>query len=135
MRIQVDGHLLSIEEAIDYDYEPKDPERSFLVIERILTQDDEESYQKLADSIEIAFQEGQGRCLLENIQTKEQIHFSERFEKDGIVFHLPDLYFFTFNNPYGACPLCEGYGKIMEIDENLVIPDKNLSVYEDAVAC
>lgn len=135
VRTQVDGHLLSIEEVIDYNYEPKNPELSFLVIERITTQNEEAFYQRLAESIEIAFKEGQGRCLLEHIHTKKRAYFSERFEKDGIVFNLPSIHLFSFNNSYGACPVCEGYGKIIGIDKDLVIPDKTRSVYEDAVAC
>ncbi|XOD67944.1 MAG: excinuclease ABC subunit UvrA [Flavobacteriales bacterium Tduv] len=134
-RIKVDNYVLSIEEALDYNYQPKDPNLSFLVIERIITRNDPNFYQRLADSVQIAYDEGFGDCILENMSNRQKKGFSNRFERDGIGFQEPGLHFFSFNNPHGACPECDGYGKIIGIDEDLVIPEKSLSVYEDAVAC
>ena len=82
----------------------------------------------------MAFYEGRGYCSLKNIETGKIREFSNKFELDGIEFMEPNVHFFSFNNPYGACPECEGYGKVIGIDEDLVIPNKNLSLFEDAVA-
>lgn len=82
----------------------------------------------------MAFYEGKGYCSIKNADNEKIREFSNKFELDDIVFNEPNIHFFSFNNPYGACPTCEGYGKIIGIDEDLVVPNKNLSVYEDAVA-
>ncbi|MCZ6520473.1 MAG: excinuclease ABC subunit UvrA [Bacteroidetes bacterium] len=94
---------------------------------------DEDNQFRLADSIETAFFEGEGTCVV-NILNQEIKTFSDNFERDGIRFAEPSVNLFTFNNPYGACRTCEGFGKILGIDEDLVVPDKSLSVYEGAVA-
>ena len=83
----------------------------------------------------MAFYEGHGTCSLKEIESGNVKEFSNKFELDGITFNEPNVHFFSFNNPFGACPECEGYGKVIGIDEDLVIPNKNLSVFEDAVAC
>jgi excinuclease ABC subunit A len=91
----------------------------------------------MADSVQTAFYEGHGDCLINvylNEQTTTQT-FSNRFEADGIEFEEPSVHMFSFNNPLGACPTCEGYGKVIGIDEDLVIPNKSLSIYQDAIAC
>ncbi len=91
----------------------------------------------MADSVETAFFEGKGECIIK-VYDGDKIEverFSNRFEADGIVFEEPTEHMFSFNNPLGACPLCEGYGKVIGIDEDLVIPNKSLSVYQDAIAC
>ncbi|MFV0594002.1 MAG: excinuclease ABC subunit UvrA [Draconibacterium sp.] len=108
-----------------------------LVIDRLSVQRDEDTQSRMADSVQTAFFEGHGECsvkayLPEGVQ-KEQ--FSNRFETDGIEFEEPSVHMFSFNNPVGACPTCEGYGKVIGIDEDLVIPNKSLSIYQDAVAC
>ena len=109
-----------------------------LLIDRfIVNNNDEENISRIYDSVETAFFEGKGECKIvvvdgENTRTKS---FNNRFEGDGIEFHEPDVHFFSFNNPVGACKTCEGYGSVIGIDENLVIPNKNLSIYEDAVVC
>ncbi len=115
--------------------EPKLPKNnSYLLVDRIVVKDfDEDDLHRLADSIGTAFYEGEGEMLLE-VNGKEQIHFSNRFEMDGIRFEEPVPNLFSFNNPFGACPTCEGFGQVLGIDPDLVIPDKRLSVFEGAVA-
>lgn len=107
----------------------------YLLIDRIVTKDfDEDDIHRLADSIQTAFYESEGECLLE-LDGNELVNFNNRFEADGMTFEEPTPNLFSFNNPYGACPHCEGFGQVLGIDEDLVIPDKRLSVYEGAVAC
>jgi excinuclease ABC subunit A len=106
-----------------------------LVIDRIVVQKDEESVSRFGDSVQTALQIGHGHCTIWDPDTGDEEEFSTRFEADGIEFEEPTEYLFSFNNPVGACPTCEGYGKVMGIDEDLVIPDKRLSVYDDAVVC
>ncbi|MDG2500038.1 MAG: excinuclease ABC subunit UvrA, partial [Flavobacteriaceae bacterium] len=91
--------------------------------------------ERLADSIQTAFHEGKGECTIEFIGSNDVQTFNNRFEIDGIRFEQPSTHLFTFNNPIGACKTCEGYGSIMGIDQDLVIPNKGLSIYEDAIAC
>ncbi|MFH2094907.1 MAG: excinuclease ABC subunit UvrA, partial [Bacteroidota bacterium] len=107
----------------------------YIVIDRIQCKKDQETDQRIADSAEIAMNEGGGICIIYNQGTKESVSFSNRFEEDGIVFEEPNINMFTYNNPIGACQMCEGYGETIGIDPDLVIPDKRLSVFEDAVAC
>ena len=109
-----------------------------IVIDRISVANADESNQsRIADSVQTAFFEGHGDCVVEVLQENENIltHFSNRFELDGITFEEPGTQLFSFNNPYGACRKCEGFGSIIGIDEDLVIPDKSLSVYESAIVC
>ena len=107
-----------------------------LLIDRIVVKPefDEDDLHRLADSIQTAFYESEGECLVE-VDGKEIHTFNNRFEADGIIFDEPTPNLFSFNNPYGACPTCEGFGQVLGIDAELVIPDKRLSVYEGAVAC
>lgn len=108
-----------------------------LVIDRLEVTDDESMKNRLADSVETAFFEGKNTCVVE-VQQEDTIQsylFSKAFEADGMTFEEPSEQLFSFNNPLGACPVCEGFGRVIGIDENLVIPNKQLSVYEDAVAC
>jgi excinuclease ABC subunit A len=115
--------------------EPKLPKNeSFLLIDRIVIKDfDEDDQHRLADSIGTAFYEGEGQMILE-INAEEKIPFTNRFEMDGIRFEEPVPNLFSFNNPYGACPTCEGFGQVLGIDADLVLPDKRLSLFEGAVA-
>ncbi|MDF1575426.1 MAG: excinuclease ABC subunit UvrA [Bacteroidales bacterium] len=106
-----------------------------LVVDRIVVQKDEESVSRFGDSAQTALQLGHGHCILWDPETKRSEEFSTRFEADGMEFEEPSEHLFSFNNPVGACPACEGYGKVMGIDKELVIPDRKLSVYEDAVVC
>jgi excinuclease ABC subunit A len=106
-----------------------------LVVDRIVVQTDKESVSRFGDSVQTALQIGHGRCLIWDPESKKTEEFSTRFEADGMEFEEPTEHLFSFNNPVGACPECEGYGKVMGIDEELVIPNKQLSVYDDAVVC
>ncbi|ROI11861.1 excinuclease ABC subunit A [Kaistella haifensis] len=133
-RIEVNGNVAGIEDLESFGFVPEKDMEIQLVIDRFRYEDDENFLQRLADSIQMAFYEGRGYCSLKNIETGKITEFSNKFELDGMDFMEPNVHFFSFNNPYGACPECEGYGKVVGIDEDLVIPNKNLSVYEDAVA-
>lgn len=103
-----------------------------LIIDRIVVKKEEEFFSRLADAIQTAFFEGKGVCYLQDL-TGKRLTFSSNFELDGITFLEPNIHLFSFNNPYGACPTCEGYGNIIGIDEELVIPNTSLSVYENAI--
>jgi excinuclease ABC subunit A len=103
-----------------------------IVIDRISVSHDEETQSRVADSVQTAYFEGKGDCILD--MDGQQQTFSDRFEADGLKFEEPSPNFFSFNNPYGACKRCEGYGKVMGIDEDLVVPDKSKSVYDGAIA-
>ena len=104
-----------------------------LVVDRVVVQNDEDFYNRLADSIQTAFFEGNGVCLIENLTDNTITEFNNKFELDGMLFYEPNTHFFSFNNPYGACPKCEGYGNVIGIDEDLVIPNTGLSIYDDAI--
>ncbi|QVY66788.1 excinuclease ABC subunit UvrA [Polaribacter sp. Q13] len=104
-----------------------------LVVDRIVTKDDEDFYNRLADSIQTAFFEGKGICFIENLADNKVTEFSNKFDLDGMSFLEPNTHLFSFNNPYGACPTCEGYGNVIGIDEDLVIPNTGLSIMEDCI--
>ncbi|EGV44877.1 excinuclease ABC subunit UvrA [Bizionia argentinensis JUB59] len=129
-RIKVKDSVVRIDDAMDID---EKPENIFLVVDRVITKDEEDFYNRLADAIETAFFEGKGNCYIESLSDNKQEHFSNKFELDGIDFLEPNVHLFSFNNPYGACPTCEGYGDVIGIDEDLVIPNTGLSIYENAV--
>ena len=132
-RIEINGEICRLEE-VPLKIKPKDEVN--LVIDRIAVASDEESTARFADSVQTAFNEGDGRCIIRTMDEKTTTkHFSNRFERDGILFDEPNEHMFSFNSPYGACPRCEGYGKVIGIDEDLVVPDKSLSIYQEAVAC
>lgn len=109
-----------------------------IVIDRITKNDSEETMSRLADSVQTAFFEGKGDCYVRyqepDAEVEKERFFCDRFELDGIKFEEPTPNFFSFNNPYGACKRCEGYGKVIGIDEDLVIPDKSKTIYEGAIA-
>jgi excinuclease ABC subunit A len=123
--------LLSGEESLDCSGECN------TVIDRLAAAFDEDTLNRVGDSVQTAFFEGHGECLVitGEGETRCTTRFSNRFEADGITFEEPTVHTFSFNSPLGACPLCEGYGKVIGIDEDLVIPNKSLSVYQEAVAC
>lgn len=104
-----------------------------IVIDRIVVKHNEDFYNRLADAIQTAFFEGKGICYIENLADNSIAEFSNKFEIDGITFLEPNTHLFSFNNPYGACPTCEGYGSVIGIDEDLVIPNTGLSIYEDCI--
>ncbi len=127
-RIKVDGTVSRIEEAnIDKKSD------LYLVVDRIIKRDEEDFYNRLADAVDSAFFEGKGKCYIETISDNSLHQFSNKFELDDITFLEPNVHLFSFNNPYGACPKCEGYGDIIGIDEDLVIPNTALSVFESAI--
>ncbi len=127
-RIKYKGEVVRIDEIneeIDHDF--------YLVVDRIIVNHDEDFYNRLADATQTAFFEGSGTCIIEEVGTEKQTLFSNKFELDGMQFLEPNLHLFSFNNPYGACPKCEGYGDVIGIDADLVIPNTGLSVYENAI--
>ncbi|MEN8187207.1 MAG: excinuclease ABC subunit UvrA [Bacteroidota bacterium] len=127
-RIKVDNRVIRIE-----DFDLKTKNELFLVVDRIVVKDEEDFYNRLADSVQTAFFEGKGTCVIENIKENSIREFSNKFELDGISFLNPNTHLFSFNNPYGACPKCEGYGNVIGIDEDLVVPNTSLSIYDDAI--
>ena len=138
-RVVLRGEVKFIEELIEeVSSKKKKTEVSLdqveILIDRVsINATDEDVTFRLSDSVQTAFFEGEGYCSI-YAEGREPIHFSDRFELDGMTFTEPSVNFFSFNNPFGACQTCEGFGKILGIDEDLVIPDKSLSVYEGAVA-
>ncbi len=137
-RIKVNHEVKRIDDYIRDEKTSKGTDVVALVVDRIrIHRDDEELAGRIADSIQTAFYEGNGTCIVEELtEDGVRVHsFSNRFEADGITFEKPNPNFFSFNNPYGACKACEGFGNIIGIDEDIVIPNKKLSIYEDAVVC
>ncbi|NHN24800.1 excinuclease ABC subunit UvrA [Flavobacterium jejuense] len=129
-RILVNNEMIRLDEIDQHSLDNKD---ILLIIDRIIVKEEEEFYNRLADAIQTAFYEGKGECYLQELDTQKRQHFSSNFELDGITFLEPNVHLFSFNNPYGACPKCEGYGNIIGIDEELVIPNTSLSIYENAI--
>lgn len=136
-RLECDGNIVSIDSGEAVELLVQKPEKLNLLIDRISVNRDDDSLSRMGDSVQSAFRDGQGICVVKIFSESGIIEkkFSHLFEADGIVFDEPSVDMFSFNNPIGACPTCEGYGKVIGIDEDLVIPNKSLSVYEDAVAC
>ena len=135
-RVDVGEEFYRIDELLEQDELPS-AEEVLLVIDRLSCSSDKSAINRLSDSVETAFHEGDGECIIRfwGESGIESYSFSNRFEADGIIFEEPSEMMFNFNSPAGACPKCEGFGKILGIDENLVIPDKNLSVQEECVKC
>ena len=149
-RVLVDGEVKFIEEILNPVQEesekgakgkkkkvstPKLADSKFeILIDRAsVNAEDEDTVFRISDSVQTAFYEGHDECIV-YAEGQKPMHFSDRFELDGISFTEPSVNFFSFNNPFGACRTCEGFGKVLGIDEDLVIPDKSLSVYEGAIA-
>ncbi|GAL67022.1 excinuclease ABC subunit UvrA [Jejuia pallidilutea] len=128
-RVKVNNEVVRID---DIKTAPEQ-ETVLLVVDRIIVKHEEDFKNRLADAIQTAFFEGKGECIVENLNDSKQHTFSNKFELDGMSFLEPNVHLFSFNNPYGACPKCEGYGDIIGIDEDLVIPNTGLSVYENAI--
>ena len=133
-RVEINNKIYRIEEIIDNKEKFQVGDRFTLVIDRVKITKDNEEYARLADSLQLALDEGHGECTVRD-EKGFYSKFSNRFESDGIEFEKPTVHMFSFNNPLGACPVCEGYGKVLGIDPDLVIPDKTLSIYEEAIAC
>ncbi len=137
-RIEVNGEMVKMEaaeEAVKNYQASKD--RVNLVVDRFSVKDDADTRSRLSDSIQTAFLEGGEICFIRFYEDgkESETRFSKQFEADGITFEEPSDLMFSFNSPYGACPTCEGFGKVMGIDEDLVIPDPSRSVYDGAVVC
>ena len=130
-RIEIDGTVLKIESIID-DAKFRRASANVVIDRLIVKHNDDELKSRLADSIQSAFYESKGDCLV-HVIGGEIRNFNNRFEADGIVFDEPNIHFFNFNSPFGACSECEGHGSVIGIDEDLVIPNKKLSIFEDAV--
>lgn len=129
-RILVNNEMVRLDEINQHSLDNKD---ILLIIDRIVVKEEEEFFNRLADAVQTAFFEGKGECYLQNLNSNERINYNANFTLDGITFLEPNIHLFSFNNPYGACPTCEGYGNIIGIDEELVIPNTSLSVYENAI--
>ena len=133
MRVHADGEVRLIEEVLPGIGPDTRAEGMLAVIDRLRVAADDDTQTRIRDSVARAFSYGEGLCTI--LVQGERREFSSRFEADGIEFERPSEHLFSFNNPLGACPRCEGYGKVIGIDEDLVIPDKGKTIYEDAVAC
>ena len=129
-RVVLDKEIIHIE-----DYTPKKGDKPTLLIDRLTVNSSNEAASRLLDSAETAFYEGNGTCLLQFMDEEAPHEFCIRFEADGMEFEEPSEQMFSFNSPIGACPDCEGFGRIVGIDEDLVVPNKTLSVYDGAVVC
>jgi len=134
-RIEQDYDIYKISDLLNDSSAIKTKNIINLVVDRVSVSTDEDSLSRFGDSVQTAFSEGNGYCIIKNFDDKTAEKFSNKFEADGIEFEEPNVHTFSFNNPVGACPKCEGYGKIIGIDEDLVVPNKALSVYEEAIAC
>jgi excinuclease ABC subunit A len=129
-RILVGNDTVRLDDIDSHSLDNKD---ILLIIDRIVVKDEEEFYNRLADAVQTAFYEGKGICHLQELNTNKRFSYSNNFELDGISFLEPNVHLFSFNNPYGACPVCEGYGNIIGIDQELVIPNTALSIFENAI--
>ncbi len=135
-RLYINQEVVRIEDLLEADKKTaiKKTDKAYLLIDRLVAKKfDEDELHRIADSVNTAFYEGEGEMFLE-VNKGNLLHFSNKFEADGIVFEEPVPNLFSFNNPFGACPVCEGFSQILGIDPDLIIPDKSLSVYEGAVA-
>ena len=140
-RLDLDGDMVRMDEAIESPAAVARHEaalaegRLFLLLDRLAVDASKDGVTRLNDSVETALYEGDGECLLRFYPERNLEHFSTRFEADGISFEEPSDNLFSFNNPVGACPRCEGFGRVVGIDEHLVVPNRSLSVYDGAVMC
>ncbi|MDY0199971.1 MAG: excinuclease ABC subunit UvrA [Tenuifilaceae bacterium] len=136
-RIEVGGKVIRIDSNEIRQLVSLSKAKIRLIVDRYAVMHDDDFLSRCADSVQTSFAEGEGTCLVVSFDNEDRSEslFSNKFEADGITFEEPSEHLFSFNNPLGACPRCEGYGKIIGIDENLVIPNKGLSIYQDAVAC
>uniref|UniRef100_UPI0037BF6A19 excinuclease ABC subunit UvrA n=1 Tax=Flavobacterium sp. TaxID=239 RepID=UPI0037BF6A19 len=130
IRVLVENETVRLDELEQHTLDNKD---ILLIIDRIVVKSDEEFLNRLADAAQTALYEGKGDCFLQEVLTGNRIGFSTNFQLDGLTFLEPNIHLFSFNNPYGACPSCEGYGNVIGIDEELVIPNTALSIYENAI--
>jgi len=132
-RVEVNGEVLTVDE-----YKPKKKDLLNVVIDRVMANPAQDNVSRISDSVQTAFFEGMGQCIVKVYPSGQDVvtqSFSNRFEADGMLFTEPTEHLFSFNTPLGACPKCEGFGHVIGTDPDLVIPDKSLSIYNDAVAC
>ena len=141
-RILLDDYIVNIEDVINKPFKPETSDFKLIIDRLSVKHDDDEFSSRLADSLQTAFYEGEGDCVIltyskdRSRPVPEDLRlFTNKFEDDGLQFEEPTANLFSFNNPYGACKTCEGFGNVMGIDEDLVVPDKTLSVFEGAIVC
>ena len=134
-RVAVNSNIMSISDLLDDNALSASAQNAYLVIDRLSVDDTKDTLSRLTDSTETAFYEGHGECRLMFLPSNISYDFSMRFEADGMTFQEPSDQLFSFNSPGGACPECQGFGKIIGIDEHLVIPNTSLSVYDGCVVC
>jgi excinuclease ABC subunit A len=136
-RVEVNGETLQIQDFSKTLTSKAFKSDVYLLIDRLVVEHSQTAISRLTDSVETAFFEGNGSCVLKVITDSETklLYFSKKFEADGMEFELPSVHTFSFNSPIGACPTCEGFGRVIGIDEDLVVPNKTLSIFEDAVVC
>src|SRR6478609_8601562 len=132
-RILVNNEMVRLDDFSPAEQHTLDHKDILLIIDRIVVKDEEEFYNRLSDAVQTAFFEGKGICYLQELNSDKRLSFSNNFELDGITFLEPNVHLFSFNNPYGACPVCEGYGNIIGIDAELVVPNTSLSIFENAI--
>ena len=132
-RILVENEMVRLDEFSTENLHQLDNKDILLIIDRIVVKEEEEFYNRLADAVQTAFFEGKGICYLQELGSDKRFSYSNNFELDGITFLEPNVHLFSFNNPYGACPVCEGYGNIIGIDADLVVPNTSLSIFESAI--
>jgi len=139
-RVYFDSELTNIEDLLQntqIDFEKSVLESKYkinILIDRFVVNDDDDNRKRVADSVQVAFNESEGECLV-SLTDRSTQYFNNRFELDGLIFIEPTHQLFNYNNPFGACPKCEGYGKMLGIDPEKIIPDENLSIYQEAIAC
>lgn len=135
-RLYYETRFIKIEDVLEDITQLKKQNTIYVVIQRITTPEDgdENFYNTIADSIQTVLEENDGECVLYNLESNKPHIFNNRFEADGIVFEIPTPQFFNFNNSYGACKVCEGMGNVLGIDEDLVIPDKTRTLFEEMIA-
>ncbi|MEQ9301640.1 MAG: excinuclease ABC subunit UvrA [Cyclobacteriaceae bacterium] len=132
-RLLINGETQFIEDLLENHVVKTEDQIEILIDRSSVQKEDEDALFRLSDSVQTAFFEGEGTCVVQ-LADDQRFEFSDRFELDGMSFEEPSVNFFSFNNPYGACRRCEGFGRILGIDPDLVIPDQNLSLYEGAIA-
>lgn len=134
-RVEMEGQIFQLQELTTQN--SKITGQVYLVVDRTMVDKSQEGVSRLTDSVETAFLEGKGACMLKVFSEDgdKLLRFSKSFEADGMIFETPTVHTFSFNSPIGACPVCEGFGKVIGIDEDLVVPNKALSIYEDAIVC
>jgi len=132
-RIKINDQIYKIDELEDFSF-INNKDDLWIVIDRLSNHSEEDNLNRIADSIQIAFYEGQGECTID-FGSKEIVHFSNLYELDGLSFEIPSEHLFSFNNPYGACKRCEGFGSVLGIDEDKVVPNTSLSIIDGAVSC